>query len=153
MDIKPDRRSFLKGVLSVAAASLVIPTLCLSEDEPLIMGDGVYDDYAGLQAAFDGKPFSVAEGMTVIADQNYVMISGGNFLISRGLKLGRSNFICNSRFSTTPSFPSEECILTATSPYSNLIGVYFERSGGRIEKERYLPWEPLPGTYINGVYT
>lgn len=48
-----DRRSFLKGLLTVAAVA-VLPKPALA-GYPILHGDGIHDDTAALQAMIDGK--------------------------------------------------------------------------------------------------
>lgn len=95
------RRSFLKGILTIAVvASGAMPAF---SGVPKIVGDGVHDDWAGLQALFDGEPFSV-EGQDFIAAGG--RISGGVFSISRelvatnasGFLIRGNKFICAEDF-------------------------------------------------------
>lgn len=79
------RRSFLQGVLALTAAAAAGPQLALAEQAlPTIYGDGVHDDWAGLQAMFSGKPFRV-DNEVVVAEEG--VVHGGNFLLSRPLRI------------------------------------------------------------------
>lgn len=73
------RRSFLGGALVLAAATAV-PAHALKALGPLpvIYGDGIHDDTAGLQAAIDGKPFRV------FGDRAYAVRTGGRVFIGQG---------------------------------------------------------------------
>lgn len=76
-----DRRSFLKGVLSLGlVAALPTPILVLAR--PTIWADGIHDDAPGLNAMLAGEPFDVAseaEGLVAAEGE----IRNGIFLISR----------------------------------------------------------------------
>jgi hypothetical protein len=78
------RRSFLGGILAVGAATTVVAAIPL-DLTPRIWADGIHDDYAGLQAALNGKPFVCED--SVIADTDSVIIRYGTFRISAALKL------------------------------------------------------------------
>ena len=73
------RRSFLRGLFTIAAVS-VVPATLLQADLPRIVGDGIHDDTAGLQAALDGKPF-ICEGNVVRGTQS-LHIGEGMYRIS-----------------------------------------------------------------------
>ncbi len=80
------RRGFLKGLLTVAAVSVVpVPLLDLT---PRIVGDGIHDDTLGLQAALDGKPFA-CEGQLVTGGEQ-ITITGGSYRITSPLYVRRS---------------------------------------------------------------
>lgn len=85
------RRSFLKGLLTVAAVSVAAPAALLNNDIPRIVGDGLHDDTLGLQAALDGKPF-ICEGQMVFGGDR-VEITGGRFRISKTLTIARPHTI------------------------------------------------------------
>lgn len=68
------RRSFLRGALAIAAVSVVPIAAQEASTFPVIVGDGVHDDTAGIQAAFDGMPF-VCEGH-VVTDARTVKFVG-----------------------------------------------------------------------------
>ena len=78
------RRSFLRGLLTVAAVSIA-PATILHADIPRIVGDGIHDDTLGLQAALDGKPF-VCEGC-VVSNTHSVYIGPGIYRISGTLNI------------------------------------------------------------------
>jgi hypothetical protein len=81
------RRSFLGGILSVSAVA-VAPLAHV----PRIVGDGIHDDTAGLQAAFDGAPFE-ADGF-VMQRAGRLVISGGMFRTTGPLNLvGKSGVV------------------------------------------------------------
>lgn len=69
-----NRRSFLRGALAVSALSIA-PAIASAPAVPKIVGDGIYDDTAGLEAALNRLPFE-CEGH-VIADQGGLHFSNG----------------------------------------------------------------------------
>lgn len=85
-----DRRNFLHGLLTVAAASIV-PLAAQDTDVPKIVGDGVHDDAPGINAAINGRPFS-ADGL-VIRDQNYVRFGAGPFRMASPMRLETSDVV------------------------------------------------------------
>lgn len=81
-----NRRVFLKGALGltvVAALPIALSAV------PIIHGDGIQDDWAGLQALFDGEPFRVDHGGAFIARSG--QIKGGCFALSRTLNVSANN--------------------------------------------------------------
>lgn len=76
------RRSFLRGALALTAVTIA-PALPVEASVPRIVGDGVHDDWAGLQAAIDGRPFE-CEGL-VMQSPKVIEINGGRFSISKTL--------------------------------------------------------------------
>jgi hypothetical protein len=86
-----NRRSFLRGLLVVSAATVTAPTIAkiASLSPPMIFGDGIHDDTAGIQAALDGKPF-LCDGL-IVSDANGVYFKDGVFRVTRPLVLRRSN--------------------------------------------------------------
>lgn len=81
------RRSFLRGAMTVAAATIVSVALA-DAGIPRIVGDGIHDDTLGLQAALDGKPF-IADDF-VFSSADGVVIENGHFAISDTLHIGRT---------------------------------------------------------------
>lgn len=73
------RRSFLGGVLCVAAVS-VVPIVLGGVDLPVLYGDGVHDDTVALRAALNGEPF-IADGHIIKGTQS-VALSGGVYRLS-----------------------------------------------------------------------
>lgn len=85
-DFVASRRSFLGGVLALTAAATI--PLASAGAAPLIVGDGIHDDTAGLQALFDGKPFRIAgEGIAYRLRDGEAFFSGGTFRVSKTLHL------------------------------------------------------------------
>ena len=78
------RRSFLGGLLTVAAVAAVPSSLKLL-DLPLLTGDGVADDTDAIQAMIEGRPFRTIDGFAGIAGQG--TLRGARFLISRTIKV------------------------------------------------------------------
>lgn len=81
--IETSRRSFLRGALIVAAAS-VLPAQAIAfvAPVPVIVGDGIHDDWAGLQAAFDGNPFRCEKDFVRVGAHDAIHVDGGHFYIS-----------------------------------------------------------------------
>ena len=116
MDVS--RRSFLRGALTVAAASLVPVAAAKAlglDDVPTLWGDGVHDDAPALQALIDGKPFKIAgEGFIARNGAETAFIDGGDYALSNGLvfrKGGRKAAISNASFRTLPEFPENGYVL------------------------------------------
>lgn len=101
------RRFFLGGALSVAAAS-VIPLQAIGHIAPVprIYADLVNDDWEGLQALCDGKPFVCQDSLIrLLGQDDFVDISNGRFLISKPLRVtDRALAIQNSYFRATDDF-------------------------------------------------
>lgn len=90
-----DRRLFLRGALALSAVSVAVPSLAF-DGAPTIYGDGIHDDWAGLQAMFDGRPFHVDDEIIVAGEG---VVSGGDFILSRTLSIsGDGILVTNSRF-------------------------------------------------------
>lgn len=113
MSVVLSRRLFLQGVLSVVAAKVVsiVPAMPAI---PILYGDGVNDDAAGLQAVFDGLPVDIRSDVVRLLSGDYPIISGGVFRITRGLvaRYGRTIQIEHARIVT--AHPLNEPILHAT---------------------------------------
>jgi hypothetical protein len=114
--METNRRSFLKGLLTVAAVSCVPVVVDAMPRVPRIVGDGVHDDWAGLQAAIDGKPF-ICEDNLILAREGSVTINGGDFLISKTLRVSVNN---NSRV----DFVGNRFTITDRTPDTPVL--YFE---------------------------
>lgn len=82
-----DRRTFLRGLLTVAAVSIA-PIDNLSVGLPKIVGDGIHDDTAGILAAINGKPFS-ADGL-VVRGQSAVQFGAGTFRMTAPMRFETS---------------------------------------------------------------
>lgn len=78
------RRTLLRGLLTVAAATVIpLPAGLIA---PRIVGDGIHDDWAGLQAAIEGKPF-LCDGQAIIGPES-VLLNGGTYRLTHSLRLG-----------------------------------------------------------------
>lgn len=85
------RRGFLRGLAGAAAvAVLAVPVVELVAREalPRIVGDGIHDDTAGLQAAVDGRPF-ISDVVRVIDvdGRRTVLLGEGEFRIGSAVEL------------------------------------------------------------------
>lgn len=93
---RPTRRAFLGGVLALMATPVIAKALITEAPQaalPIIRGDGVHDDWAGLQALFRGEPFEVqAEGFTATEG----LLSRGIFRVSQTLLLPDDSFVIRS---------------------------------------------------------
>lgn len=113
------RRSFLRGALTVAAASLVPVSAAKAlglDDVPTLWGDGVHDDTEGLQALIDGKPFEIAGSGFIARDLNDAFeLRDGCFTINHGLhiyKASKRGRVYDNWFIAGALFPENETMLT-----------------------------------------
>jgi hypothetical protein len=85
MDVS--RRSFLGGILALTAVA-VAPKV-MAEPLPRIVGDGVHDDTAGLQALFDGRPFTADPryGVQWVEVEDALRLTGGHFRLTNTLRI------------------------------------------------------------------
>lgn len=64
--IQPTRRGLIAGLASLVAAPALVRAESLMPISvlplPHIVGDGVHDDWAGIQALLNGEPYTVADG-------------------------------------------------------------------------------------------
>lgn len=144
------RRSFLRGVLAVAGAT-VAPALPAIASVPRIVGDGVHDDTAGLQAAFDGKPF-VADGM-VISDADWLTVHKGAFKVTRPITIRRSGVeISECSFISSDLAPDEcllniegtaDCFVREVSIVTNYAGGVPFGEFGALDPQEMMPHERL----------
>lgn len=80
------RRSFLGGILTLAAAAAVVRPTDLLANTPWIKGDGIHDDAAGLQALIDGQPYRCdLPNVGWVSKDDLLRICGGNFRLSKGI--------------------------------------------------------------------
>lgn len=103
------RRSFLRGVLTVAAVT-ALPAIPLA-DVPVIYGDGIRDDAPGLQAMFNGEPFRI-DGEAIVATSS--TIRGGRFALSKTVFIDRdggSLIIDGAEFSALPGYRGTEMLV------------------------------------------
>jgi hypothetical protein len=84
-----NRRSFLRGMLTVTAVSIVPLDARLHAGIPRIVGDGIHDDGPGLLAAVNGRPF-VADGL-VVSEQSEVKLGAGVFRMTETLRFDTPN--------------------------------------------------------------
>lgn len=103
------RRSFLRGALSVLALP-VLPKLALAGALPVIYGDGERDDWAGLQAMFNGEPFHV-EAADIVADAEGMKLFGGVYRLSRTLVINSAATLVRPRFRMALDFDEDEPLL------------------------------------------
>ena len=94
MDTTISRRFFLQGALSVAALSVVPSAMA---DAPRIVGDGIHDDTAGIQALLDGRPFVCDDERIAISDDDHVYLTGGLFRTTRTIYYARRCNVTISR--------------------------------------------------------
>lgn len=78
------RRSFLKGVLTVAAASFV-PVH--SSALPILYGDGVHDDAPALNALFNNRPYHCSNVNIVQNTGTHTILENGRFLLGSTVKV------------------------------------------------------------------
>jgi hypothetical protein len=87
-----NRRHFLKITFAAAAVTAVSIRLdyAVAERLPRIMGDGVHDDTAGLQAALNCKQFVCDSDLVQVTGSN-VAIRGGRYFVTDTLTLHPNN--------------------------------------------------------------
>lgn len=123
-----DRRSFLRGVITLTALAAIRPALALTENLPTIYCNHANDDWAGLQAAIDGKPFLI-EGKRVVAGN--MLVENGDFIISRTLNINAHHFTMrNCRFEMTRDFPAGDSVFNVSGNYVTLEHIEAHRSIG-----------------------
>jgi hypothetical protein len=81
------RRSFLGGTLAVVAAT----TIPLTKSLPVIYGDGIRDDTAGLRALFSKMPVDIVGDQLTLVDADHLILRGGTFVISDTIQVRRPN--------------------------------------------------------------
>jgi hypothetical protein len=94
MTMDVSRRSFLGGILALTAVA-VAPKV-MAEPLPRIVGDGVHDDTAGLQALFDGNPFTADPryGVQWVELEDGLRLTGGKFRLTETVRIvGRKHFV------------------------------------------------------------
>jgi hypothetical protein len=89
------RRSFLKCTAAVGAVAALAPVLSAL---PRVVGDGVHNDWPGLQAALDGKPFIDVSGLVNITcdGEKTMHLGAGTFRISETLFNNAGMSICGA---------------------------------------------------------
>lgn len=126
------RRLFLGGALALVAATQ-LPNVAFAS-APVIYGDGYHDDTAGLQAAFDGKPFKVVgKGTYIVRKGGQVMLNGGTFKLTDTLHVRDTAFISGAHFDGRAIPKDRKCVLRVTgcpTTTTTLTGLYIEGFGG-----------------------
>lgn len=106
--VELSRRLFLGGAIALVGAA-VLPRMVLSA--PVVWGDGIHDDWAGLDALFNGRKAQILTDSVTISAAKEVHMLHGNFILSRTLRLRTDSpriIIRNSVL--TWSAPVETCI-------------------------------------------
>jgi hypothetical protein len=124
--IMPSRRSFLKGALTLVAASVVAKPIAVLAQYPRIVGDGVHDDTDGLQAAFDGEPFE-CDGM-VVSICDHVYVNNGCFRVTKPLLVRRGNITILSSFFEVAH--NGDMMVIGKDVPGMISGCHFKRSDG-----------------------
>lgn len=113
------RRTFLKGLLTVAAAA-VIPAKAL-DLYPILHGDGVHDDTAALQALFNGEKI-IVDGHVVDSSVARVFLRIRRFLVSSTIKITPESpaMLCVNEcvFLASKDFPPEKSVMHFTHGFS-----------------------------------
>lgn len=83
-----NRRGFLKIVFTAAAVTALPITLtkALEKTAPVIYGDGIHDDTAGLNAAINGRDF--------IARNECVKVHGNRIWLAQGCTYRLTDSLC-----------------------------------------------------------
>lgn len=87
--IEANRRSFLKGIVAIAAVGIVRPSLATDENLPTIWGDLIHDDAPGLNAFLRGNAVRILcpecvfeEVIDAAKGQKRLYITNGTFLVN-----------------------------------------------------------------------
>ena len=123
------RRSFLRGALAVIGAT-VAPALPSMADIPRIVGDGIHDDTAGLQAALDGKPF-IADDM-VIRTADQLKITKGIFKITEMLTIRRDDVTMEYCSLVGTDLPPHSAMINIEASKVNLSELHMVGNGDAI---------------------
>lgn len=140
------RRSFLGGALALSAATSM--PLKAFAHAPVIYGDGVHDDTAGLQAALDGKPFRVfGHGAYVVRGDGHIFIGNGSFRLSDTLHF-RGNVaatVSGFHMEWTELPPGAACMMMSENSRTVLMDGTIERpvGGWLVVDDRFLAHEHL----------
>lgn len=114
-----NRRHFLR--LSIGAAAIAAVPIALKEairrQLPVIVGDGIHDDTAGLQAAINGEEFVCESGLVKMVDGG-IYLDGGSYLISKTVTIPNDahGTIMNARFDYWPTMSREDPLLEILAP-------------------------------------
>jgi len=143
MDI--NRRSLLFG-LGVASICSMVPSTVVAaiiDPVPIIVGDGVHDDTAGLQALIDGRTFRVAPGLNITETNDTVMVREGYFRLSKGLKANGTNDknIHFSNFRIDADIPDDEYAIDLTASKNMIFEkgyIKINSGGGGLRGVRFL---------------
>jgi hypothetical protein len=123
------RRAFLGGAIILAAATAVpVEAFSALAPRPRIVGDGVHDDTAGLQALFDGEPVLI-EGRVVTARDGMISLRGSIHKISRPLALDRPSIEIDELRLVRSEHFTGSCILSVERVGEVRIGL-LEIGGG-----------------------
>jgi len=79
------RRLFLGGAIATVGASIV-PAFA---SVPTIYGDGIHDDWAGIDALWRGKPARILNDAVSVRPDGLVEMVGGQFRVSKTLHMLR----------------------------------------------------------------
>lgn len=126
-----NRRSFLRGLLTVTAVSMA-PASVLDAGLPRIVGDGIHDDTAGIQAAINGRPF-VADGV-VVRNQSRVTFGPGSFRMTAPFEVETSGvWVEGSGHMATRIICDHDGYMASFKECSNsqIAGFKFERPEGK----------------------
>jgi len=96
-----NRRSFLRGVLSVGGA--VVAARALPAPVPILWGDGVHDDAAALNHLFAGLPVDIQADDVRLITGGGIRLSGGRFLLGHTVNVVLpGTLIHDARFIAAP---------------------------------------------------
>ena len=91
------RRSFLGGTVAIATCSAL--KLSIPAPFPIIRGDGIYDDTAGLNAFFAREPVIIEnELLQHYTDDSLAMLVRGDFRVTRPLYIRKPATIIGCHF-------------------------------------------------------
>lgn len=133
-----NRRWFLGGAMALVATPALAKLMPLATlPIPLIKGDGLHDDWEGLQALLSGTPFTV-DGEDLIAQAG--LIARGRFKISRGLTMSRGGFVLDGNtFLPTFSIGSEPLFIDLAGLAQGSYNYIRYPGGEEIISDRWIP--------------
>ncbi|MCZ3377440.1 twin-arginine translocation signal domain-containing protein [Rhizobium sp. AG207R] len=126
------RRSFLRGLLTITAAAVVLDGLPLGQkvaSAPVLYADGIHDDSDALEAMFDGRPFRV-DGANVIAHDG--ILANAYLSVSRPIRPKGDFTIMNCYIVQRPEFKGEAMMILGTGyDMSGIQDLYLDNSASK----------------------
>ena len=100
-----DRRTFLRGVLTVVGAQ-VIPANAITL--PILYGDGIHDDAPALTALLNDRPYHCENAKIIHQQDTSTQLANGVFLVKTPIKItGNFKTISDCRFIASDDFEGD----------------------------------------------